>query len=101
MAYVPNPNTGNLFVAKKTVETSPDFTGSLYVERGLLKALMDKHTTPEGLVHISVACWNAKSKKTGQSYLSLRVSEPFAPKPFQKKVEDISQEPEDDEDVPF
>lgn len=99
MAYIPKPNTGNLFSAKKTVESSPDFTGGVYIERGLLKILMEKHSTPEGLVHVSVACWNAKSQKTGQGYLSLRVSEPFIPKP--KKVEDISQEPEDDEDVPF
>lgn len=99
MSYTPRPNTGNLFIAKKTVESSPDFTGTLFVERGLLKSLMEKHSTPDGLVQISIACWNAKSKNTGQSYLSLRASEPLAPKP--KKVEDVSQEPADDEDVPF
>lgn len=103
MAYIPQPNRGFLFPFDKKSEQAPDYSGSVYVEKGLLKLLVENHTTPDGLVQIAISCWNSSSKNTGKPYLSLRAGEPFIPKPkFEpKKVEDISQAPEDDEDVPF
>lgn len=98
--FTPKPNTGNLFKVDKKSEDSPNLRGDLFVEVGLLKLLIDKHTNADGLVQIAVGGWTNVSKRTGNKYIGLRVSEPYIakPKPEPKPVEDYSQ---DDEDVPF
>lgn len=97
MAYTPKPNTGTLWPADKKAENYPDFRGDLFIERGLLKLLVEKHSTDEGLVKVSVAGW--KATLAGKECISLKASEPYVAKPAPPKVEDVSQEP--DEDVPF
>ena len=99
MAYTPKPNTGTLWPNDKKSESHPDVRGDLFLERGLLKLLVEKHSTPEGLVKVSVAGWN--KTLAGKECLSLVASEPYVakPKPQPKPAEDYSQEP--DEDVPF
>lgn len=98
--FIPKPNTGSLFKMEKKSEESPNMRGDIFVEVGLLKLLMEKHTNSDGLVQIALGGWTTVSKKTGNKYIALRVSEPYIPKPkpAPKPVEDYSQ---DDEDVPF
>lgn len=99
MAFEPKPNNGSLFRNTfKKQDNQPDYRGDLFLEKGLLDLLVRDHTTPSGLVRISVSGWKAQTKE-GQTYLSLKGSEPYVPKaPAAPKDEDISQ---DDEDVPF
>jgi hypothetical protein len=98
MAYVPKPNTGTLWPTEKKTDSWPDVRGDLYIERGLLKLLAEKHTTEEGLVKISVSGW--KATLGGKKCLSLKAGEPYVAKPkAEPKPEDESQEP--DEDLPF
>ena len=102
MAYEPKPNTGSLFRnPRKERDTHPDYRGDLYIENALLKMLVAEHTTHSGLVKVSISGWKSQTKD-GQTYLSIKASEPYVPagakKPAARQDEDISQ---DDEDVPF
>jgi hypothetical protein len=98
MAFVPKANTGTLWPNDKKSDTHPDVRGDLFIERGLLKLLVEKHSTPEGFVKVAVAGWNKTI--ANKECISLVASEPYIPKPKpqEKPVEDISQ---DDEDIPF
>lgn len=100
MAYVPKPNTGTLWPADKKADNYPDFRGDLFIERGLLKLLVESHSTTEGLVKVAVAGWN--TTLAGKGCISLKASEPYVAKaPPPPKPEDVSQVPEEDEDIPF
>lgn len=101
MAYEPKPNTGSLFRNNnKERDVHPDYRGDVYIDKGLLNLLAKEHVTPSGLVKVSLSGWKSQTKD-GQTYLSLRASEPYVPKGAPKARpadEDISQ---DEEDVPF
>ena len=101
MAFEPKPNNGSLFRNNyKERDTHPDYRGDVYLEKGLLDLLVREHTSTAGLVRVSISGWKSQTKD-GQTYLSLKASEPYVPKGAAKsapKDEDISQ---DDEDVPF
>jgi len=73
MAYEQKPNTGALFVNKKQTGNQPNLRGSVYVDRVFLENLINNS---KGLVEISIAGWNQKSK-AGDPYISLAVSEPY------------------------
>ena len=65
------PNKGSLFPSTvRKSEKSPDFFGSIKVDRSYLRDLMDKHT--EDLVEIKLSGWKRESK-TGNRFLSLAV----------------------------
>jgi len=97
MAYVPKPNTGTLWPNQyKKADNHPNIRGDLLIERGLLKLLMEKHTTPEGMVKVAIAGWHGNTK--GQETVYLVASEPYVPKP---KAAEPAPQPEDDQDVPF
>lgn len=99
MAYEnkPWPNKATLWPndSKKEYDKQPDVKGILYIERGLLNLLMEKYSTPEGLVQVSVSGWhlNLGNKKC----VSLAVGEPYIPRPRSAPPPP----PQDDEDVPF
>lgn len=102
MAYEPKPNTGSLFKnSYKERDTHPDYKGDLFVDQGLLELLKKEHLNSSGLVRVAVSGWKSQTKD-GQTYLSLKASEPYVPKGAKKPSapadEDISQ---DDGDVPF
>lgn len=73
MAYEQKPNTGALFVNKKQTGNQPNLRGSVYVDKVFLENLINGS---KGLVEISIAGWNQKSK-AGDPYISLAVSEPY------------------------
>lgn len=100
--FEPKPNTGAFFKnGFKERDNHPDYKGDVYLEKGLLDLLVREHTNNAGLVRISLSGWKAQTKE-GQTYLSIKASEPYVPagakKPAARQDEDISQ---DDEDVPF
>ena len=65
------PNKGSLFPSTvRKSEKSPDFFGSIKVDRSYLRDLMDKHT--EDLIEIKLSGWKRESK-TGNRFLSLAV----------------------------
>jgi len=73
MAYEQKPNTGALFVNKKQTGNQPNLRGSVYVDKVFLENLINGS---KGLVEISIAGWNQKSK-AGDPYISLAVSEHY------------------------
>lgn len=65
------PNKGSLFPSTvRKSDKSPDFFGSIKVDRSYLRDLMDKHT--EDLIEIKLSGWKRESK-TGNRFLSLAV----------------------------
>jgi len=65
------PNKGSLFPSTvRKSEKSPDFFGSIKVDRSYLRDLMDKHA--EDLIEIKLSGWKRESK-TGNRFLSLAV----------------------------
>ena len=65
------PNKGSLFPSTvRKSEKSPDFFGSIKVDRSYLRSLMDKHD--EDLIEIKMSGWKRESK-TGNRFLSLAV----------------------------
>jgi hypothetical protein len=65
------PNKGSLFPSTvRKSEKSPDFFGSIKVDRSYLRDLMDKHD--EDLIEIKMSGWKRESK-TGNRFLSLAV----------------------------
>lgn len=98
MTYAPKPNTGMLWPNDyKTAENQPDKRGDLFLDRGLLKRLMDNSDTD--LIKITVSGW-AKNLN-GKDCLSIQAAEPYVkPQPAQPKSAPKVEE-EDDSDIPF
>jgi len=65
-------NTGGLFVSTiRTTEKSPDYFGSIKVDRSYLKFLMEQHDG-DG-IEIKLGGWKKQSTKTGNRFISLVV----------------------------
>lgn len=91
--YVTKANTGKLWKNKnKTKDEHPNASGESAIDKQLLMDLIAKGEDP---VKIQVSAWKNKAKN-GETYLSLKYSEPFVP---EKKAAPAQEE--DDEDVPF
>jgi hypothetical protein len=74
-------NKGSLFPSTvRKSEKSPDFFGSIKLDRSYLRNLMDKHD--EDGIEVKISGWKRQSK-TGNSFLSLAVDtfEKQAPAP--------------------
>ena len=94
MSYEQKPNMGVAFSNKyKTSPSHPDMKGDIYIDRSLLKSLMEK--TDEDLIRVAIAVWVGTSKN-GNPYHSFKMSEPYV-----KKEEPKASPPTEDEDVPF
>lgn len=66
------PNKGSLFPSTiRKSDKSPDFFGSIKVDRSYLRDLMDKHD--EDLIEIKLSGWNREAKTTGNKFISLAV----------------------------
>ena len=69
--YVQKPNTGKLMPSKeKKHEKSPDFWGSIYVDKDLLIELIKNSTD---LVEIKLDSWKNVSA-AGNHYLSIKIN---------------------------
>jgi hypothetical protein len=65
------PNKGSLFPATvRKSDKSPDFFGSVKVDRSYLRDLMEKHD--EDLIEIKLSGWKRESK-TGTRFVSLAI----------------------------
>ena len=65
-------NTGGLFVSPvRKTEKSPDYFGSIKVDRSYLKFLMEQHDG-DG-IEIKLGGWKKESPKTGNRFISLAV----------------------------
>lgn len=94
----PWPNKATLWPNdKKETDRHPDIKGNLYVERGLLSLLMEKYSTPDGLVQVAISGWYININ--GKKCVSLNAGEPYISKP--KTAPPPPPPPEDDEDMPF
>jgi len=79
------PNKGSLFPSTvRKSEKSPDFFGSIRVDRSYLRDLMDKHA--EDLIEIKLSGWKRESK-TGNRFLSLAVDTYVKPEGAPKSQE--------------
>jgi hypothetical protein len=64
-------NTGGLFVSTvRKTDKSPDYFGTIKVDRSYLKFLMEK--TDENGIEIKLGGWK-KQSKTGNNFISLSV----------------------------
>ncbi len=64
-------NKGSLFPSTvRKSEKSPDFFGSIKLDRSYLRSLMEKHD--EDGIEIKISGWKRQSK-TGNSFMSLAV----------------------------
>ena len=98
MSFIPKPNSGTLFLNnRKEMDSHPDMTGNIFLDRGLLQEIMG--STPSGeLVKISVSACNNDSR------IGLRFSKPYVAQQDQKsKTAEAPRVSEviDDGDVPF
>lgn len=65
-------NTGGLFVSTvRKTSKSPDYFGSIKVDRSYLKFLMEQHD--EDGIEIKLGGWKKESAKTGTKFISLTV----------------------------
>jgi hypothetical protein len=65
-------NTGGLFVSPvRKTDKSPDYFGSIKVDRSYLKFLMEQHDG-DG-IEIKLGGWKKESPKTGNRFISLAV----------------------------
>lgn len=87
------PNSGSLWPNKKReTEKHPNLTGSVKVERGLLKEMLA--ASDEELIEIAVSGWTREYNNS--KFISLKVSKPF--KKFNKTKQENN---DDDESIPF
>ena len=85
------PNSGSLWPAKnRTNEKSPNVTGSIKMERALLKDLLA--ASDDLLIEISLAGWTKEWQ--GKKYVALKASGPY------KKREPAPAD-DDSSDIPF
>lgn len=95
MSYTPKPNTGILWPNDyKTADNQPDKRGDLFLDRGLLKRLMNDSDTD--LIKITVSGWS--KALNGKDCISLQATEPYV-KPSPKVAPKVVDE--DDSDLPF
>lgn len=88
------PNSGSLWPNKKRdTEKHPNITGSIKVERGLLKELMAESDSE--LIEISLSGWTREHNES--KFISLKASKPFKKKSFAPKKQDD----DDNESIPF
>ena len=70
MAYEPKPNSGSLFENKTKQGTNhPDYRGDCLV------SLDCPHCGANVRQRLSLACWWNEARTTGQTYLSVKISE--------------------------
>jgi hypothetical protein len=98
MAYQPKPNTGSLWPNKdRSSASSPNARGSIFIDRDLLKELMQNSDSQ--LIEMEVSAWTAVWEKENVKYQNLVVRKPFKAKP---KAQQPKQENTDDDDsIPF
>jgi len=86
------PNSGALWPnQKRETEKHPNSTGSIKIERGLLKEMMASQDNE--LIEILLSGWTKEWQ--GKKYVSLKASKPY------KKGEQQSKPPVDEDDIPF
>ena len=70
--FVQKPNMGSMFLSKqKKTEKSPDFYGSIHIDKDLLIELVKNRNSE--LIEIKINGWKAQSQ-AGNHYLSLKVN---------------------------
>lgn len=88
------PNKGSLFTSTtRRSEKSPDFFGSIDIDRAYLQDLMEKSN--KDLVTIKLSGWNREAKSTGNKFISLSVDtyvNPNAAAPAPKQEEKLPYE---------
>jgi len=69
--FVQKPNMGSMFLSKqKKTEKSPDFYGSIHIDKDLLIELVKNRNSE--LIEIKLSAWK-KATKNGDPWLSLAV----------------------------
>jgi len=82
MAYEPKANSGTLWPNEyKKQENHPDVKGDIFIDRGLLTALMGKNS--DALIKVSLSGW--KKVIAGKDAISLSASEPWV-KPAEDEI---------------
>ena len=82
---VQRPNTGRLMVNNdKKHDKSPDFWGSVHIDKDMLIELVKNRTSD--LIEIKISAWKNVSA-AGNHYLGLTVSPPMQQAPIAKKEE--------------
>jgi len=98
MAYQPKPNTGSLWPNKdRSNPTSPNARGSIFIDRDLLKELMQNSDSQ--LIEMEVSAWTAVWEKENVKYQNLVVKKPFKAKP--KAQQPTQESNNDNDDIPF
>lgn len=100
--YTPKPNSGSLWTnSYKKQDNHPDMRGDVYLDRSLLRRLLDN--TSDDLIKVSISSWS-RTTNNGRDYMSLSISEPYE-KPqaqaYQPTKKQPSLPPQDDEEIPF
>lgn len=87
------PNSGALWPnKKKTTDKHPNVQGSIKLERGFLKELMNN--TDNEIIEVALSGWTREYD--GGKFISLKASKPFV------KGEQAKPKPQDDDDeIPF
>lgn len=69
--FVQKPNMGSMFLSKnKKTEKSPDFYGSIHIDKDLLIELVKNRNSE--LIEIKLSAWK-RATKNGDPWLSLAV----------------------------
>ena len=69
--FIQKPNMGSMFLSKqKKTEKSPDFYGSIHIDKDLLIELVKNRNSE--LIEIKLSAWK-KATKNGDPWLSLAV----------------------------
>ena len=69
--FVQKPNMGSMFLSKqKKTEKSPDFYGSIHIDKDLLIEMVKNRNSE--LIEIKLSAWK-KATKNGDPWLSLAV----------------------------
>ena len=69
--FVQKPNMGSMFLSKnKKTEKSPDFYGSIHIDKDLLIELVKNRSSE--LIEVKLSAWK-KATKNGDPWLSLAV----------------------------
>jgi hypothetical protein len=88
------PNSGALWPNKKrTADKHPNTQGSIKLERGFLKELMNN--TDSEIIEVALSGWTREYD--GGKFISLKASKPFVKGEQQSKP----QPQEDDDEIPF
>jgi len=97
MTYAPKPNAGMLWPNDyKTADNQPDKRGDLFLDRTLLKRLMNSDAD---LIKLTISGWS--KNLNGKDCLSIQAAEPYVktqsaqPKAAPKVEDDM------DDDIPF